>query len=65
MSCGIGHRCGSDLLLWLWCRPAATAVDRPLAWELPYALDAALKRPKERKFTLEVALWEGKVKLDD
>ena len=24
MSCGVGHRCGSDLaLLWLWCRLAA------------------------------------------
>jgi len=31
---GIGHRCGSDLvLLWPWCRPAATAPIRPLAWE--------------------------------
>ena len=29
-------------LLWLWCRPAATALLRPLAWEPPYA--AALKR---------------------
>ena len=27
VSCGIGHRCGSDLtLLWLWHRPAATAL---------------------------------------
>ena len=26
VSCGVGHRCGSDLtLLWLWYRPAATA----------------------------------------
>jgi len=36
MSCGVGHRCSSDLvLLWLWCRPAATAPIRPLAWEPP------------------------------
>ena len=35
MSCGIGHRLGSDLvLLWLWCRPAATAPIWTLAWEL-------------------------------
>ena len=35
MNCGVGHRCGSDLaLLWLWCRPVATAPIRPLAWEL-------------------------------
>ena len=27
MSCGVGHRRGSDLaLLWLWCRLVATAV---------------------------------------
>ena len=24
-------------LLWLWCRPAAVAPIRPLAWEPPYA----------------------------
>ena len=30
-------------LLWLWCRLAATAPTRPLAWEPPYAVDAALK----------------------
>ena len=41
MSCGVGHRRGSDLvLLWLWCGPAATAPIRPLAWELPYAAGA-------------------------
>ena len=44
----IGHRQGSDpVLLWLWCRPAATAPNRPLASEPPYAVDAALKRRKE------------------
>ena len=31
-------------LLWLWCRPAATALTQPLAWELPYATVATLKR---------------------
>ena len=29
----------------LWCRLAATAVIGPLAWEPPYAADAALKKP--------------------
>ena len=43
VSCGVGHRCGSGLaLLWLWCRRAATAPTRPLAWETPYAEDVAL-----------------------
>ena len=30
-------------LLWLWHRPAATVPIRPLAWESPYAMGAALK----------------------
>ena len=50
VSCGVGHRCGSDLaLLWLWCRPAATTPIQSLAWEPPYALGVALKRPKTKK----------------
>ena len=50
MSCGVGHRRGSDLaLLGLWHRPAATARNRPLAWEPPYAMGMALKRQKEKK----------------
>ena len=50
MSCGVGRRRGSDLaLLWLWCRPAATAPTGPLAWEPPYAAGAALKRQKKKK----------------
>ena len=45
MSCGVGHGRGSDLvLLWLWCRPAATALSPALAWEPPYATGSALKR---------------------
>ena len=45
MSCGIGYRGGSDLmLLWLWRRLAAVALIPPLAWEPPYAAGAALKR---------------------
>ena len=36
MSCGIGHRQGLDpVLLQLWCKPAAGAPIRPLAWEPP------------------------------
>ena len=36
-------------LLWLWCRAAAAALIRPLAWEPPYAVGAALKGPKKKK----------------
>ena len=47
MSCGVGCSHGSDpVLLWLWCRLAATALIRPLAWEPPYALGAALQKAK-------------------
>ena len=50
MSCGVGRRRGSDLvLLWLWYRPAATALIRLLAWEPPYAVGAALKGQKRQK----------------
>ena len=47
MSCGVGRRRGSaPLLLGKWRRPAAVAPIRPLAWELPYAVGAALKIKK-------------------
>ena len=31
-------------LAWLWCRQAAVAPIRPLAWETPYATGVALKK---------------------
>ena len=34
--------------MWLWCRSAALAPIRPLAWELPYAAGAGLKSKKKR-----------------
>ena len=37
-------RVEDSVLLWLWCRTAATAPIQPLAWELPYTMGAALKR---------------------
>ena len=37
------------VLLWLWCRPAATAPIGPLAWEPLYALSEALKSQKKKK----------------
>ena len=53
MICGVGLRCSSDLaLLCLWCRPAAAAPVQPLAWELPYAVDVALKRKKKMKILI-------------
>ena len=50
VSCGIGRKHRSDLLLlWLWCRPASVAPTGLLAWEPPYALGADLKKPKKKK----------------
>ena len=50
MNCGVGRRHGLNLVsLWLWCRPAATALIRPLAWERPYAASMALKSPPPKK----------------
>ena len=55
MGCGVGRRRGSDpSLLWLWCRPAATAPIGPRAWEPLYAAGAALKKTKEKK---KISTW--------
>ena len=46
-------------MLWLWRRPAATAPIRPLAWEPPYAVGAALekaKRPKKEAGFLKLSI---------
>ena len=54
MSCGVGHRCGSDpAWLWPWCRPAAVAPIGPLAWETSYAAGAAVKRQKKKKMSFD------------
>ena len=59
MSCGVDLRHGSDLvLLWLWCRPEATVPIQPLAWEPPYATDAALKKQQQPIFFVNFdCLW--------
>ena len=36
-------------LLWLWSRPAATALPQPRVWEPPYAAGVAPKRQKKKK----------------
>ena len=36
-------------LLWLWLRLVAIAPIRPLAWELPCAVGAALEKAKRQK----------------
>ena len=50
LHCHVGcRRCLDLVLLWLWCRPAVEALIHPLAWEPPYATDAALKSRKKKK----------------
>ena len=50
----MGRRCGSDpALLWPWCRLAAVALIRPLAWELSYTVGAALKSNTKKKKKVE------------
>ena len=51
---GLAQWVKDPALLWLWCRLAATAPIRPLAWKPPYAMGVALekkktKRPKKRR----------------
>ena len=48
-------RRGLDLaLLWQWHRPAFAPPIRPLAWEPPYALGAALLKKKKKLNTLGI-----------
>ena len=57
MSYGICQRHDSvPALLWLWYRLAAKALIPPLAWELPYAVVAALKDPPPKKRTWLVSM---------
>ena len=59
MSCGVGRRRGSDLvLLWLWCRPVAATPIEPLLWEPPCTVGAALKRQKRKKKKEQLLLEE-------
>ena len=50
MSCGVGCRLSSDLmLLWLWHRLAAVTQIGSLAWEPPYALGVVLKNKNKKQ----------------
>ena len=49
MSCGAGCRRSLEpVFLWLWHRLAATALIRPVPWEPPYAMGAALEKAKRQ-----------------
>ena len=52
MSSGVGCRLGLDLALlwlWLWLWQAATALIRPLVFELPYAAGVAPEKTKRKE----------------
>ena len=40
---------GSGIAIWLWLRPAAVALIRPLAWDPPYVKNVVLKSKKKKK----------------
>ena len=44
---GLAQWVKDPALQWLWYRPVDIALIQPLAWELPYAVDEALKRKKK------------------
>ena len=46
MSCDVGS---DPTLLWLWHRPVATALIRPLTREPPYSVSAASEKTKKKK----------------
>ena len=46
---GLAQWVKEPALLWLRCRPTATAPIQTLAWEPPYATSATLKRQKIKK----------------
>ena len=50
MSCGVVRRHRVDLVFqWLWHRPAATSLIRPLDGESPHAAGLALTKDKKKK----------------
>ena len=44
-------------LLWLWCRLAAAAPIRSLAWEPPYTVGVALKKTNKTKQNKPPLIW--------
>ena len=46
---GLAQCVKDPMLLWLWYRPAATALIQTLAWELAFATGAALRKKKKDK----------------
>ena len=45
---GLAQWVKDPVLLWLWRRPVATALIRPLAWESPYSAGVAQEMAKRQ-----------------
>ena len=50
------------MLLWLWRRPAATALIRPIAWEPPSRNGKKTKKKKKKKKKERKRNWYRKKK---
>ena len=60
MSCGVGRRRSLNLTLpWLWLWPAAAAPIQTLAWEISYAVGAALKGKKTKNKNYVTMFCDG------
>ena len=58
MSCGVGHRHGSDpALLWPWCRPAAMAPVGPPSLRTSMCWRCSPKKIKKKKRRKETFNW--------
>jgi len=53
---GLAQWVKDPALLWLWCRPVATAPIQLLAWEPPYAAEAAQEMAKRQKKSHQIFL---------
>ena len=51
---GLTQWVGNPSLLWLWCRPAAVAPIRPLAWDPLYNAGAALEKTKRQSINQSI-----------
>ena len=60
---GLAQQVEDLALLWLWRRPVATALIRPLVWEPPYASGAALEKTKKKKKRGQVGTFKSYIPL--
>ena len=56
---GLAQWAKDPVLPWLWCRPAASARIRSLAWELPYTMGVALEMAKRKKI-IKIKIFNNK-----